>query len=338
MLWRSGSGARREFFNDGWLRFTGRRLEQELGEGWMLGVHPEDMRRCAELFVEPLRRLAPFEVEYRLRRHDGIYRWILERGVPVREENAVQGFVGACFDVQERREAQDSREAALRMMAHELRTPLQAVKMQVELLRRGAAAGNVSSPEMFTRLDAEFDRFTRLIDDLSQTGDPGGIWIERSRLDLAALLRGVVQTRGNKLRDAPGGSRHRLSFRGPERAVVEGDPHRLEQAFQNLLDNSLKFSPRGGAVQVALESGARMHRVTVRDEGVGIPAQDLASVSRRFFRASNAPRRNFPGLGLGLAAARGIVEKHGGALSVASQLGRGTEVTVLLPQRPEVRP
>jgi PAS domain S-box-containing protein len=333
-MWRSGLGARRDFFNEGWLRFTGRSLEQETGQGWTHGVHPEDLRRFAALFLEPLRRLAPYEVEYRLRRHDGRYRWILERGVPVRGENAVQGFVGACFDIQERREGEESREAALRMMAHELRTPLQAVKMQLEVMRREAAAGVVSGPELFERLEAPLDRFGRLIGDLSQIGDPNGTGIERSRLDLATLLRGVVQTRSGRLRDVPGGSRHRLTFHGPAHAGIEGDSRRLKQVFQNLLDNSLKFSPRGGAVRVALESGPTMHRITVRDEGVGIPAHDVPLVSRRFFRASNASRDQFPGLGLGLAAARGIVEKHGGALSIASQVGRGTEVTVLLPQPP----
>ena len=240
--------------------------------------------------------------------------------------------------VQERRQSEPTRDGVLRMMAHELRTPLQAIKMQLERMRRSAAAGEVCTPEMFERLDAQFERFGRLISDLTETGELGGLDIRRSRLDLATLLRHVVSARSDELRDAPGRSRHRLSFRGPEHADVEGDPHHLEQAFHNLLDNSLKFSPRGGEVEVALRSGGPMHRVTVRDEGVGIPDDELSMVSRRFFRASNAPRRNFPGLGLGLAMARGIVEKHGGALSVASQLGHGTEVTVLLPPRHEERP
>lgn len=334
LLWRSGLDAHRDSFNDTWLRFTGRSLEQELGQGWMESLHPDDRERRSALFLEPLQRLAPFEVEYRLRRHDGVYRWILERGVPVRAEDSVRHFVGAGIDVQDRRQTEKDREALLRMMTHELRTPLQAVKMQLELMRRGAAAGEVCTPEAVDRLEAQFDRFGRLIDDLSQTGDRGGLSIQRSRLDLSSLLRKVVAARADELRDAPGRSRHRLRFQGPERADMEGDRRRLEQVFHNLLDNSVKFSPRGGAVEVALESAGGAHRVTVRDEGVGIPEQEIPMVSRRFFRASNAPRRNFPGLGLGLALAKEIVEKHGGDLSVESRVGQGTEVTVRLPERP----
>jgi PAS domain S-box-containing protein len=331
LLWRCGVNARCDYFNETWLRFTGRSLEEELGEGWILGVHAEDRLRCLSVFRDHFDRRAPFELEYRLRRHDGAFRWILSRGVPVREAAEFHGFVGSGIDIHERHESALARETFLRMMAHELRTPLQAVQMFVEVVRRGAAAGEGCTPEMFDRLESQFDRFSRLVGDLAETGDADGSAMRRARLDLAALLRSLVAARSEELGAAPGRSRHRLAFRGPDHAEMEGDRRRLEQAFQNVLDNALKFSPRGGAVDVALESANHAHRVTVRDEGVGIPAEELEMVSRRFFRASNAPRRNFPGIGLGLAAARQIVEKHAGALSVASEAGRGTEVTIVLP-------
>jgi len=332
LIWRSGIDGHRSYFNDTWLRFTGRSWEEELGEGWMRGVHPDDARRRAELFLDPLRRLAPFEVEYRLRRHDGLYRWVLERGVPVHEEDAVRGFVGACLDIHDRRRGEESREAALRMMAHELRTPLQAIKMHAEVMRRAAAAGEVCSPEMFDRLNVQMDRLGRLTSDLLRTGDRSGLSLHKVRLNLGALLRRVIALRTDELRDSPGRSRHRLKYQGPERADVDGESRSLEQAFHGLLDNAFKFSPRGGEVEVALQPKGDHHRVTIRDQGVGIPEEDLPSVGRRFFRGSNVPRRNFPGLGLGLAAARDVFERHGGGLAVASELDHGTEVTVDLPR------
>ncbi len=170
LIWRSGANAHRDYFNDSWLRFTGRSREEELGEGWMQGVHPDDLQRRTDLFLDPLRGLAPFEVEYRLRRHDGLYRWVLERGVPIHEEDAIRGFVGACLDIHDRRRGEESREAALRMIAHELRTPLQAVKMRAEVMRRAAAGGEVCTPDMFDRLDVQIDRLGRLISDLSADG------------------------------------------------------------------------------------------------------------------------------------------------------------------------
>ena len=331
LIWRFGLDARSDYFNDTWLRFTGRSLEEELGEGWILGVHAEDRLRCLNVYRDHFQSRAPFELEYRLRRHDGAFRWILSRGVPARDATEFRGFIGSGIDIHERHEGALARERFLRMMAHELRTPLQAVQMFVEVMRRGADAGEGCTPEMFDRLDVQFGRFRRLAGDLAETGDADGSSMRKARLDLASLLRRLVLARSGELRDAPGRSRHRLVFRGPDRAEIDGDEHRLEQVFQNVLDNALKFSPRGGVVEVALDSSDQLHRVTVRDDGVGIPAKELSMVSHRFFRASNAPQGNFPGIGLGLATAREIVEKHAGSLSVASEAGRGTEVTIVLP-------
>jgi signal transduction histidine kinase len=229
------------------------------------------------------------------------------------------------------RRSEESGEAVLRMMVHELRTPLQAVKMHVEVMRRRAAAGQVCTPETFDRLDAQLERFSRLISELSLTGDRNGLSVRKVRLDLARLLRRVVGVRADELRDAPGRSRHRLTFRGPDRAEVEGDGRRLEQAFHNVLDNALKFSPRGGSIDAELRAERDQNRVTIRDEGVGIPAEEIPMVSRRFFRGSNVPRHNFPGLGLGLATAREVFERHGGSVAVESEVDHGTAVTVLLP-------
>jgi PAS domain S-box-containing protein len=337
LVWRCGVDGHRDYFNDTWLRFTGRSREEELGEGWMRGVHPDDARRRAELFLDPLRRLGPFEVEYRLRRHDGLYRWVLERGVPIHEEDSILGFVGACLDIHDRRRGEESREAALRMMAHELRTPLQALKMHVEVMRRAAAAGEVCSPETFDRLEVPVDRLGRLISDLLRAGDLNGLSLHKVRLNLAALLRRVIALRSDELRESPGRPHHHLSFHGPDRADVDGESRSLEQAFHGLLDNALKFSPRGGEVDVELRAEGDHHLVAIRDQGIGIPEEDLESVGRRFFRGSNVPRRNFPGLGLGVAAARDVFERHGGGLSVASEVDRGTVITVALPRSPAER-
>jgi signal transduction histidine kinase len=93
----------------------------------------------------------------------------------------------------------------------------------------------------------------------------------------------------------------------------------------------VKYSPAGGLVLVTLRTAGSEHALTVADEGIGVPPAELPRITQRYFRASNAPAENFPGIGVGLALSREIVERHSGRLEVASELGKGTTVTVHLP-------
>lgn len=103
LIWRSGLDAKCYYFNKTWLDFTGRTFEQEYGNGWAEGVHPEDFDRCLKIYLENFENRTAFEMEYRLLRHDGEYRWLNDRGVPAVDENGVfTGFIGSCLDVSEK--------------------------------------------------------------------------------------------------------------------------------------------------------------------------------------------------------------------------------------------
>lgn len=107
LIWRADTSAACDFFNDRWLEFTGRTLAQELGDGWAEGVHPDDLGRCVETYRAAFRDRRIFEMEYRLRRHDGAWRWVFDRGVPFRDARGeFSGYIGSCVDVTERVEAQ----------------------------------------------------------------------------------------------------------------------------------------------------------------------------------------------------------------------------------------
>jgi PAS domain S-box-containing protein len=125
MIWRAGLDARCDWFNERWLAFTGRALEDELGDGWAEGVHPEDLDRCVATYRRHFDARMPFLMEYRLRRYDGAWRWISDRGVPFdREPGVFGGFIGSCVDVTERVEAQRALEQQRKSEIHELRALL----------------------------------------------------------------------------------------------------------------------------------------------------------------------------------------------------------------------
>jgi len=107
MIWRAALSMECDYFNDVWLAFTGRTLAQERGNGWAEGVHADDMARCLAIYTEHFERRVVFEMEYRLRRHDGVYRWIFDRGTPYFDDSgAFLGYIGSCIDVTDRVEAQ----------------------------------------------------------------------------------------------------------------------------------------------------------------------------------------------------------------------------------------
>jgi signal transduction histidine kinase len=223
------------------------------------------------------------------------------------------------------------RDGVLRSVAHEMRTPLQALRMLVEVARRSAEAGRPPDPSLRQRIDVEFDRLSEMVDQISEAGGRSRPRMRGEPLDLALLLRRLAEARNEVLRAPSVRTRHVLRYRGPEHAKLVGDGRRLSQAFGAILDNAVKFSPRGGVIEIRLEADPRELRVKVRDQGIGIPAGEIPLAARRFFRGSNAPLANFPGSGLGLASARDTVERHGGSLEIDSEVGRGTCVTARLP-------
>ncbi len=145
MIWRAGPDKLCDWFNKPWLDFTGRSLEQELGNGWAERVHPDDFDRCLAIYTGSFDRREPFSMEYRLQRHDGAYRWLLDNGRPFYREGVFAGYFGSCVDVTEQREHRErlerlaaEREALLREVHHRVNNNLQTLSAILRLRRRTA--------------------------------------------------------------------------------------------------------------------------------------------------------------------------------------------------------
>jgi two-component system CheB/CheR fusion protein len=122
LIWRAGVDARCDYFNESWLTFRGRTMEQEYGNGWVDGVHPDDLNNCLSVYLENFERRLIFDMEYRLMRHDGVYRWISDRGVPFNDPGGnFAGYIGSCMDITERIEAQEKLRRRLEAEIHVLK-------------------------------------------------------------------------------------------------------------------------------------------------------------------------------------------------------------------------
>jgi PAS domain S-box-containing protein len=343
LLWMARTDGMCTFFNQTWLQFTGRSLEEEWGVGWAEGVHFEDFQRCMDTYVDAFNRREVFEMEYRLRRQDGAFRWILDRGTPrYLPDGTFAGYIGSCVDITERRQLEvDLRKAVkvrdefLSIASHELRTPLTSLKLRAErlyqLAARASGAGDAPiDPGRFQR-DAEVAltqvlHLVRMVDvllDVSRISE-GPLTLERDELDVAPLVAGVA----DRLKEpaSTAGSPIRVEIRGS--ATARWDRFRIEQVVTNLLSNAIKYGA-GKPVDVVVDRDNGSARIVVTDRGPGIGAEHHGRLFERFARF--APARHYGGFGLGLWIARVIVEAHGGTIGVQSRLGEGASFVVDLP-------
>jgi heavy metal sensor kinase len=215
--------------------------------------------------------------------------------------------------------------------SHELRTPLTAIRTEAEV-----ALSRPLSPAEYQQLLGsileEWERLTRLTDQLLTLSreDAGVARQVREPVDLAALVEGAVETM-RPLAEVKG---IRLRSGIAETIRIHGDGTRLREVFYNLLDNAIKYTPEGGAVEVGLRRNGHAALVTVQDSGIGIPPEHLPRVFDRFYRVDKARSREEGGTGLGLSIAKAIVTAHGGKIELDSVPSRGTTCTVTLPGEP----
>lgn len=219
------------------------------------------------------------------------------------------------------------------VVAHELKTPLTSMLGYEELLkRRIAKAGNVSSSITgpITIMREQTQRLARLVDsllDLSRM-QQGKYNVQHEPLDLAHFVTEVVDRFRVTLTD-----KHELSLSGTNEPLwISGDDLALEQVLHNLLHNSVKYSPTGGQIRVAVESTGDEIHVHVEDQGIGIPPRDQTFLFEQFYRAGNIDSMKISGFGVGLYVATQILHHHHGRLQVESIEGVGSNFTITLPR------
>jgi PAS domain S-box-containing protein len=353
LLWMTGTNALCTFFNQRWLEFTGRPMEAEIGNGWAEGVHPEDFQGCMDVYLSAFVERRPFQMEYRLRRHDGAYRIVLDMGRPLYDPSGTfTGYIGSCIDVTDRRQADDERTrlfAAMRSarddaeranrckdeflatLSHELRTPLNAI-VGWGILLRDASLDKDEAARAVEAIVRNGQAQAHLISDIL---DVSRVTSGQMRLEVSPCrLSHPVRAAAEAIRPAALAKELDLRVHVDELpGLVYVDGSRLQQAVWNLLVNAAKFTPSGGTITV--EAGLRGPEIEIQvaDDGPGIPEDFLPHVFERFRQADSSTTRSFGGLGLGLAIARHIVELHGGTLTAANRPEGGALFQLRLPLR-----
>lgn len=305
-------------------------------ESFQALIHRDDRATVLENIQRSVETGADYEAEFRSATLDGSTRWILGKGTVLRDERGGPWrMLGVCMDITTRKRAEEAlresdrrKDEFLAMISHELRNPLFAIANASAVLDSLATPDPVSAKAR-GMIRRQTEQLTRIVNDLLDIAqlNAGKLILRQTRLDLGALVeKCVAGLASNHLFD-----RHLYEVRVVP-AMVYGDSARLEQILTNLLTNSLKYTPAGGAVTIGVETIDGDAVLRVRDTGVGIAPDLLPRVFDLFVQSERGLDRRDGGMGLGLAIVRQLVEAHGGRAEVHSDgPDCGTEIIVRLP-------
>jgi PAS domain S-box-containing protein len=345
MIWVSGKDKGCVWFNKPWLTFSGRQIDQEIGNGWSEGVHHDDFDRCLKVYTTHFDARKDFRMQYRLRRHDGAYRWIDDTGIPrFARDGTFLGYIGSCIDIHDHREVQSelrrrlleiaelNRRADTTMVvgsiSHEINQPLAAI----------VSNGNAG----LRWLDGETPNVERAritLKNIVRAGLGAGEIIDsiraiteedsylRAPLNLNELVREILVLVENELEYHHIAVRTTLNGMIP---IVFADRVQLQQVILNLIKNAIE-------AMIPVVEGHRLLHIetefdgsqdlvcTVQDSGTGIDPENVDRIFDRFY--TTRPDR----LGIGLAICRTIIEAHGGRLWVSANMAQGATFQFTVP-------
>lgn len=355
MIWMAGLDKLCNFFNQPWLDFTGRTMAQEMGNGWAEGVHPGDLNRCLEIYISSFDKHVDFRMEYRLRRRDGEYRWILDTGRPIfGVDGSFNGFIGSCIDITDLKRVEENNlrlqeevyqaqklEAVGSLaagIAHDMKNLLLIIQGNAELICMETEPGSKLNDQA-TMISTSSTRASDMIHKLMLFSRKHVL--ARDWIDLSTVVQNMLDLLERLIpRDV------KVEFKKPEDLwAVNADAGLLEQVLVNLVTNARDALPNGGKISISLANAVISEEnrpkdenavpgsfvmLEVADNGKGMSPEVRARIFEPFFTTKAAGA----GTGLGLSTVYGVVKQHGGWIGVESEQERGSRFRIYLPADP----
>ncbi len=354
MIWIAGTDTLCYFLNKFWLDFTGRTLEQESGNGWAEGVHPADLDRCLATYLSAFEARSDFRMEYRLKRADGEYRWILDNGIPYYTPgNNFAGYIGSCIDITERKQMEEALQKTQAQLlqsqklesvgrlaggiAHDFNNLLTAITGYSELILLGLDEQDPLHTDI-TEIEKAANRAANLTRQLlafsrQQVMQPRVLNLNEVMTDMDKLLHRLI-----------GEDIELVSIPSSNLGQVWVDPGQIDQVIVNLAVNARDAMPDGGMLTIETanmeldeEYGSVGHlevktgpyvMLAITDTGSGMDAATQEKIFEPFFTTKEVGK----GTGLGLATVYGIVNQSNGYIWVYSEPGVGTTFKIYLPR------
>ena len=249
-----------------------------------------------------------------------------------RESGFISGLVAVLHDTTEQEKEERERRLFVSNVSHELRTPLTSVKSYLEALDEGALSEPVAPDFIKVSLD-ETNRMMRMVTDLLHLSriDNATSHLDVELINFTAFITFILN-RFDKIRAQDEEKKYEIVRDYPINSVwVEIDTDKMTQVIDNILNNAIKYSPDGGKITVSMKTTDDQMILSISDQGLGIPKEDLPKIFDRFYRVDKARSRAQGGTGLGLAIAKEIVKQHNGFIWAKSEYGKGSTFTIVLP-------
>ncbi|MBW4667167.1 MAG: PAS domain S-box protein [Cyanomargarita calcarea GSE-NOS-MK-12-04C] len=337
MIWVSGTDKLVTYLNHVWLEFTGRTLEQELGNGWVTGIHPEDLEHCFDTYTNAFDARQAFMMEYRLKRFDGEYCWVLDKGTPrFNADNSFAGYIGSCIDIGVLKQRTEELTRLTTILAqttgllqkrnqeldqfayvasHDLKAPLRAIASLSEWMEEDLA--EQLPPENLDQmklLRGRVHRLEGLINGLLAYSRVGRMETASEMVDVEALLHAIID-----LLAAPPAFTIDIEP-GMPTFIAKRSP--LQQVFSNLISNAINHHSRlDGHITISVKDQGKYYQFAVSDDGSGIAPEYHEKVFVIFQTLEARDKKE--NTGIGLAIVKKIVEAEGGTITLESQVGAG---------------
>ncbi|MGB7843022.1 MAG: PAS domain S-box protein [Salinimicrobium sp.] len=322
------------FFNQNWLEFTGLTSDELREKNWTSLIHPKDKEEFLKEWNSCLESGEKFETEVRIADREQNYLWHISRAEAVKDEKGdITMWIGTNTQIQRIKEEEKRKEDFLKMVSHELKTPVTSIKGYVQLLLN--LLRTVQNPELenlpfkvsLERIDHQIRRLTRLISemlDLSRI-EEGKLELQTQQFSINELVKETIQD------IVLTNTQHQIKVSHNFYCEVLGDRDRIGQVLINFVTNAIKYSPDSQLVRVSIDkAGEKEVAIKVEDEGLGIEEEDLKNIFKRFFRVGGEKKETYSGFGIGLYLAQEIIQRHKGRIEVKSEKGKGSEFTFFM--------
>jgi two-component system sensor histidine kinase VicK len=317
------------YFNEAWVKATGRNNSELIKHGWIDLMHADDKDRVVKTFTEAFAKKAPWEWEFRMPDNKGSYCWLMARGRPRFNQNdEFVGYISSTVDITAIKENEQRKNDFISMVSHELKTPLTSLSGYMQLLKSKAVNNqDISTTTMVEKALRQVIRMTTLINGFLNVSrlESARIYIDRVYFDMAALIIEVDEEVQASV------SSHHVVFGPLKETWVKADRDKIGQVINNLISNAVKYSPSGSTISIACEAKDNCLLVKVKDEGTGISPEDQPRLFERYFRVNNASYKNVAGFGIGLYLCAEIIKRHDGSIGVDSKVGQGSTFFFELP-------